>query len=207
MKKFLRIVLLSAGLLIQTGCMTAPLGQGTSARSLGSGKLSFDTNINIYYDPNRDQGTYFPNVQLGYGLNDNLDFLVRTELETATLIPKYSFINASEGFSWAGEVGLSFIGGRTSYMIGTLISAKLRSWEPYLGLRYNVVNFDSTQIDTTYFQMPPDLRFTFFSAIPGFHYWLTPVTAAGAEMVLLPPSDTVQFKRQQLYTVQFKFLF
>lgn len=196
------------GVLFLSSCAVGPLINGDSARSLDRGEYRLDSTLVGYSDSSGEGVVFTPMLRFSYGLTPTWDTGFQTELKTMTLTSKYTFIDSKKeaGVSLAALLGLVYAGSELSYFGGGILSYLVRGVEPYLALRYNLVNYDREFFDAAFFEEPPDLHFGFVSANFGFLYWWTESVAWGGEVVAWS-SSSLATKRSTMASFQISFLF
>lgn len=195
------IFILLASLILFTGCVGPLLNHGTG-RSLGSGNHNAKVIAAL-------EGYY--GFQYDYGFSDNFDLGVQYEVLSIGLNSKYSFINQSSGFSFAGTLGIGSTFGGVYSALGFNGSYKAGSWEPFASLRYTSVEVDQQEIinkDTgDLFTVTPVMNYDYTQGFLGVKYWFTDGLALNVELGSFVSSNNVDFTSIIYYSLGVDFLF
>lgn len=191
-----------------SSCAIGPLTNGGTARSLGRGHYRIDSTLVNYLESGNSSVVQTPVIRLTYGLTPSWDLGIQTELNTFTINSKHNFIDSGKntGISLAALLGIALGGSELSYSAGGIVSYLFSSSEPYMVLRYNLVNFDQELYNSAFFESPPDLHFSFVSANIGYLYWWTQSVALGGEIILWSP-QSFPAKPHSMVSVQISFVF
>ncbi len=133
----LKIFFLNAVLVIMSGCAVAPFNSPTTARSLGQG----NSEINFGLSP-----ALF--ISGSMGLLEHFDVGASVELQfgiVGSAFAKYSFIDNPDRSSlalYAGIFAADAVANSKGFMIGPVYSYLSNSFEPYLGMYFNYVDFE-----------------------------------------------------------------
>jgi hypothetical protein len=190
-----------------SGCAIAPLTSGLTARGLEDGKLEVDSQFSSYTDSSGSL-VVTPNARLLYGVVPHWTVGMMTELKTFTFLVRYSVIDSekADGFSLAPIAAAVLLGNQFSYYLGFVASYLVQKFEPSLAYRYNLVSFDTSQVDSSLFQLPPPFRFNFSSIHVGLKYWFTPELAGGGEWIFLTNGANANFVVSNLLSIQLSFI-
>lgn len=158
-----------------SGCAFGPLVNHESARSVGKSNHEIMGSVG-------SPGYAF---KWTYGATENLDLGVQWESLSLGIRAKYSFLNQTEGWSFAGALGTgASTGGSHNY--GDLISSYASgAWEPYGTLRAVHVTTDPMDFrnaDTGNLVFTVDRsQYTYGQFFLGTRYWFNPNWLMSAE--------------------------
>ncbi|UOF02645.1 hypothetical protein [Bdellovibrio reynosensis] len=175
---FLFFILCAAAL---GGCALGPLANHETARSVGKGmhELSFGA------------GNAPPFFKWSYGATENFDLGLHAEATSIGIRGKYSFINQTQGVSFAGALGIgNSIGG--SHQYGDLLVSGVYNWfEPYGAVRYAHVNTDPFELkdkDTgNVFFETDEYEYNYAQVFLGSRFWFSPKWYLGLEFSAVKP--------------------
>jgi hypothetical protein len=137
MKRLISYLLVLLVCLFLTSCAFAPFGNTYSAQTAGAKNLDLQLGAMV-------NGPIVPVGRLGYGIQEDTDIGVLSELGYADLIAglylKHAMLQKDEGFSLAIETSLG-AGAHDSWYtyIGPIVSFKKGWFEPYAIARFNYV--------------------------------------------------------------------
>lgn len=161
-------VLVIALNILLSACAIGPLVSHESARTVGR------TN-NELVGGYGNSGYIF---KWNFGLADNLDLGLHWESFSIGLRVKYAFLNQSQGWSWAGALGVGESFGGNHYYGDIIGSYKADAWEPYGTVRLVHVKNDPLEIEyenTGIVDLTIGLReYNYGQFMLGTRYWFGP---------------------------------
>jgi hypothetical protein len=165
-------------LLFLSACAIGPLVANESARTVGDGNSEWLAGF----------GQASSSFKYSFGINEDLDFGIQAESLSSGLRLKKAFVNASEGWAFAGALGLGLsVSG--SYYSGDLVASYgAGAWEPYGLIRIVHVDQDSTDVlnsDGSTFFITSSYSWNYGQVFLGTRYWL------GTNWMLLVEASTL----------------
>ena len=198
------VPLLALGAL--TGCATTPLQTGFPAESIGAGRAEAALAVAAVAPAGGGPVVVAPAFRGRYGLSDRWDLVVATELETFTVLAKWTGWQ-SDWLRVAPLVGGALVAGDFSWTVGAVIDVPLGAVTPYGVVRYQVARVDTTRLDRALFAGVPPERFDFLSVALGFRWRWTERLALGLETVVPIGTTRVRWNGSPVLVSQVAFSF
>lgn len=194
------------GLLALVRCATTPLQTGFPAGSLGAGRLEGALAVSAVTPAGGGPFVVTPAFRGRYGLSERWDLIVATELETLTVLAKWT--------GWDGRwlrvaplLGGAFVAGDFSWTVGAVVDIPLGAFTPYGVLRQQVARVDVSRLDRSLFAGVPPERFDFLSGALGARWQWTDRLALGVETVVPFGTRRVRWDGGPVFVGQMAFAF
>lgn len=139
-----------------------------------------------------------------YGLTDRWDLVVATELETFTVLAKWTAVESAV-LRVAPLVGAAVVAGDVSWTVGVVVDGTVGPVTPYAAFRYQAARVDATRLDRAFFIGGVPERFDFFSAALGARVRLTDTLALGFETVVPFGTTRIRWNGGPLLSAQMAF--